>query len=175
MRTLAHALIHRRYIEKGLTTRFITLPLPESGLPQNIVQEGQPVTLDILAGRPVNLELEQQGMSVDLCFDGPPVRCTFPWQAVLATQDASGELVQTTVVTVATVMEDNSLLAQPPTEGGAPESSVEADAAVPRVSVLEGGGKNERSDHSASTGGDKKRARPRLQLVESKDIDEPPN
>jgi hypothetical protein len=116
MRTLAHALIQRRYVERGETTRIVVLPVPDCGLPQRLVDGGQPVPLDILAGRPTNLVLDDDGISVDLCFGGPAVRCRFPWEAVMAVQgaddadvDVSGKLLQTLVVTVATVMEDHSV------------------------------------------------------------------
>ncbi len=109
MKTLAHTLIQLRYVEGGATTRFVVLPIPDSGLPRSLVDAGRPVPLDLLTGRPVNLKLDEEGLEADLCFEGPPVHCRFPWEAVVATQDASGELVQTLVVTVATVMEDSSL------------------------------------------------------------------
>jgi stringent starvation protein B len=113
MRTLAHALIHGRYVERGETTRIVVVPMADSGLPQQLVEAATPVPLDILAGRPTNLELGDAGLSVDLCFSGPPVRCSFPWEAVVAVQgpgDGGGvALVQTLVVTVATVMEDHTL------------------------------------------------------------------
>jgi stringent starvation protein B len=120
MRTLAHALIHRRYVEQGETTRIVVLPVPDCGLPQRLVDAAQPVPLDILAGRPTNLVLDDDGVSVDLCFGGPAVRCRFPWEAVMAVQGAdtadagvdvgaSAKLLQTLVVTVATVMEDHTI------------------------------------------------------------------
>jgi hypothetical protein len=158
MRTLAHALIQRRYVEKGMTTRFITLPIPDSGLPQTLVQAGQPVTLDILAGRPVNLELSDAGLSVDLCFSGPPQRCQLPWQAILATQDLSGDLVQTTVVTVATVMEDNSLVAaQPPEEMVRTQKKLE-EVSAPPIAIVKGGKPSQAQVKPA-------RSRPKLHLV----------
>lgn len=120
MRTLAHAMILRRYVERGETTRIVVLPVPDCGLPQRLVDAGQPVPLDILAGRPTNLLLDDDGVSVDLCFGGPAVRCRFPWEAVMAVQGleeegggpdpgVSGKLLQTLIVTVATVMEDHSI------------------------------------------------------------------
>ena len=158
MRTLAHALIQRRYVEKGMTTRFITLPIPDSGLPQSLVEAGQPVTLDILAGRPVNLELSDAGLSVDLCFDGPSQRCQLPWEALLAVQDLSDDLVQTTVVTVATIMENGALVAaQPPEEMVRTQKELE-EASTPPIAILEGG--KEKSAHARTAPG-----RPRLHLV----------
>jgi len=167
MRTLAHALIQRRYVEKGMTTRFITLPIPDSGLPQSLVEAGQPVTLDILAGRPVNLELSDAGLRVDLCFSGPPQRCRLPWHAILATQDLSGDLVQTTVVTVATVMEDSSLVAAQPPEELLSEKGKGEEASTPPIAVL-GGGRPPRAS------GEPSQRRPKLRLVSSATDDEPP-
>jgi len=109
MHTLARNLIHDRYVEKGETTRIVVLPLPQSGLPSQLVEAKQPVPLDLLADRPVNLQLTDEGMAADLCFAGPPQRCYFPWETVIAVQDSTGELIQTVVVAMALVMEDNSL------------------------------------------------------------------
>jgi len=129
MRTKAHAIIQRRYVEQGNTTRFVVLPLPGGGLPADLVDGAQPVTLDLLAGRPVNLELDDEGLSADLCFGGPPTRCSFPWESVVAVQDSSGQLVPTLVVTVAMVMEDDTVEAA--TGAAGPDSP---------MTVLEGGG-----------------------------------
>ncbi len=109
MRTKAHALIQRRYIEKGNTTRIVVLPLIDSGLPEELVHAGQPIPLDLLAGRPVNLALYETSLEADLCFGGSPIRCTFPWTAVIAAQDEWGNLEQTLTMTVAVRMEDDSL------------------------------------------------------------------
>lgn len=109
MRTMARALITRRYVEQGNTTRIVVLPLAESGLPQSLVETGHPVPIDLLAGRPVNLDMDEEGLSADLCFAGPPVRCNFPWEAILAVQSPQGDIVQTLVVTIAMVMEDESV------------------------------------------------------------------
>ena len=136
MRTLAHQLVEKRYVELGETTRIVVLPLTETGLPQHLVDPGQPVPLDLLAGRPVNLVLDEEGLSADLCFQGPPVRCRFPWEAVIAVQDPSGNLVQTLVVTVATVMADESIK---PTS---PENlmTLLSNPHSPSVAVIDGGG-----------------------------------
>ena len=107
---LARKLIQERYVENGSTTQVVVAPLPDSGLPGSFLEAGQPVRLDILAGRPVNLALDNQGFSADLCFSGPPVTCRFPWTAVLAVQTPEGSLAKTLVVTMAMVMGDGSLM-----------------------------------------------------------------
>lgn len=163
MKTMAQALIERRYVQQGRTTRVVVLPLPDSGMPQELVEAGQPVPLDLLSGRPVNLELDEQGLEANLCFAGPPVRCSFPWEAVIAAQDLSDELVQTLVVTVAAVMEDGSLR---PTEGEppsdeAPEQASGQPRGVPSMALLDGKGQ------AASAPEPPQKPRPQLQLVSS--------
>ena len=162
MKTLAQALIERRYLEQGRTTRVVVLPLPHSGLPEELIEAGQPVSLDILSGRPVNLHLDREGLAVDLCFTGPPVRCSFPWEAVVAAQSPTDDLIQTLVVTVASVMEDGSLQptkAQLPDEDEAPAEQTN----TPAMAVLKGEGKGpaRRVRHQ----------RPRLQLVSTSSRD----
>ncbi len=139
MQPLAHRLIRQRYLERGATTRIVVLPLPGSGLPPALVEAGKPIPLDLLAGRPVNLELDDQGLSADLCFAGPPVRCRLPWSAVAAVQGADGELVETMTLAVALIMEDGSLsLAQLDEECGAEAPATPLPAAPPRMVAIKG-------------------------------------
>jgi hypothetical protein len=114
VRTLAESLIRRRYIDRGDTTKIIVVPVPGCGLPDQFIEAGIPVPIDLLAGRPINIDMDNDGIGVDLCFNGPPARCRFPWWSVLLVQDVSGKPVQTQVVTVAMVMEDGSRVPIPP-------------------------------------------------------------
>ena len=162
MRTLAHSLVERRYVEQGKTTRIVVVPHRESGLPDSLIEAAQPVPLDLLAGRPVNLELDDQGLSADICFAGPPVRCSFPWESVVAVQDGSGSLVQTLIVTVATVMEDRSVrpvaqehLLELVIRDGDP---ADADRSGPAMEVLSGGGRKDTEQRA--------KRRPKLAVVE---------
>lgn len=124
LRPKARALIQRRYVERGATTRIVVAPMPGSGLPGDLIEKALPVPLDLLTGRPVNLELSDEGLEADLCFGGPPVRCTLPWSAVLAVQeDAGEELEQTLVVTLALRMEDDSLVPVRPLDAEEPEGA----------------------------------------------------
>jgi hypothetical protein len=164
MRTLAHALIQKRFVEKGDTTRLIVLPVPESGLPDTLVEAGQPVTLDLLSGRPVNLTLGEKGLEADLCFAGPPVHCTFPWEAVLATQDTSGTLVQTMVVTIATVMEDSSLQATEPMAEETASMVSNPSTTPPKMALIKNGDSEEATQEQ-----EQERKRPSLRVVPSPD------
>lgn len=144
MKTKAHALVQRRYVDRGKTTRIVVLPAPGTGLPAGLLEGGRPVPLDLLAGRPVNLHLDDEGMSVDLCFDGPPTRCTLPWATVVAVQsEESEELVQTLAVTVAVRMEDDSLRPVGTAEDAQPfepeEPAPKTPSGPPVLRVLDGG------------------------------------
>lgn len=170
MRTLAHALIHRRYVERGETTRIVVLPVPGCGLPQRLVDAAQPVPLDLLAGRPTNLVLDDDGISVDLCFGGPAARCRFPWEAVMAVQGAedeaggpdtgvAGKLLQTLIVTVATVMEDHSIR----------PASAEHFASLAGAAESPAPGSSPPPDHSHTPRGPRPRGgRPRFQVITGK-------
>lgn len=166
MRPLAQAQVQQRFVERGETTRIVVMPLPDSGLPMHLIEAGQPVPLDLLAGKPVRLELDETGLAADLCFQGPPVRCTFPWESVIAVQDTTGSLIQTLVVTVAMVMEDRSIKPSSPgrietllpnTVAG---TSLDGGTERPHISVLDGSGKrgSETQPHK----------RPQLELINGK-------
>lgn len=164
MRTLAHALVQQRFVDRGETTRIVVMPLPDSGLPNHLIKAGQPVPLDLLAGKPVHLELDDIELGADLCFQGPPIRCTFPWESVIAVQDKSGTLIQTLVVTVATVMEDKSI--QPSSrdrlESLLPNAvsfeSIDGGTERPHISVLDGSG--------AKSSETQPRKKPKLELID---------
>lgn len=133
---LALELIRVRYVENRATTRVVVAPLPGSGLPAALVEAGQPVMLDLLAGRPVNLELDETGLSADLCFTGPPVRCRFPWTAVLAVQTPEGTLAQTLVVTMSMVMEDGSLIDLPGEPNKSATTPARTEDTKPRLRLV---------------------------------------
>jgi len=128
MKTKAQSLITLRYVERGETTRIVVLPTERSGVPKAHVDAGKPLPLDLLAGRPINLELDDDGLSAELCFEGPPIRCEFPWASVVAVQGDDGSLVPTVVVTMAVKMEDESLV---PVEHGTNEPEPELPDSAP--------------------------------------------
>ncbi len=133
---LARTLIHDFYDEKGVTTQIVVAPLPDCGLPDSLVEAGQPIRLDLLSGRPVNLVLDDTGLSADLCFQGPPVSCRFPWASVLAVRDPSGSLVKTMVVTMAMVMDDGSLETVAEVAGDENPTQPEREGEAPRLRIV---------------------------------------
>jgi hypothetical protein len=138
MNPLARKLIQQRYLDRGTSTRMVVLPLPGCGLPEGLVDAAQPVTLDLLVGRPVNLELDDESLWADLCFSGPPVRCCFPWSGIAAVQGPDDTLVETLAVAIAVVMEDGGLSLASPLPTDLPESTAPAEEPTPQMVAIPG-------------------------------------
>lgn len=47
------------------------------------------IPIDVLPNRPLNLEFDEDSMSIDLCFMGPPQRCRFRWDDIVAVSQKS--------------------------------------------------------------------------------------
>lgn len=83
MRPLAQKLIEDQYIKRGNTVRILVIPAIGSNLPEYLIEKGEPVGLDLLSNRPINLKMNENGIEADLCFNGPPVTCLISWSHIL--------------------------------------------------------------------------------------------
>lgn len=80
--------------------------LPKTFNPMSIIP------IDVLPERPLNLEFDDNGMSIDLCFGAPPQRCTFGWEDIIAVSNRTDgkeylKPCQTTIKYLIYVDEDN--------------------------------------------------------------------
>lgn len=111
-RPLAWKLIEKRYIKKGKTTKIAVLPIPNTGLPEELTNKNKAVVLKIRAGRPVNLQMTENGISGEWCFNHNPITklCSFPWHAILFVQSPIEEdaYILTTYSSLVMMMEDGS-------------------------------------------------------------------
>ncbi len=106
MRTLAQKVIEEAYVKRGLTVRLLILPAAETNLPEYLVREEQPVTIDLLANRPINLVMDNAGLKADLCFEGPPIRCEFGWHHILMVA-CEDQITPTTILVPKVLMEND--------------------------------------------------------------------
>ena len=105
MKTLARKLIEEIYIKQGLSLRIVVVPRVESGIPSHILNQfPRGVPLDLMPNRPLCVFVDDEAISMDLCFDGPPSRCVFKWSDIIAV----GE-VMTTIPWPSVLMEDGTL------------------------------------------------------------------
>ena len=54
-------------------------------------QNVHPILIDLDAGKPLNLEFSETGLSVDLEFQGQTSRCFFPYRYIVTVLDAGAE------------------------------------------------------------------------------------
>lgn len=84
-KTYFQKFVEEHYIQNREKVRFIVNVLDSELLkffPKGY-RLGDNIPLDILPNRPMNLEFNEHEFAIDLCFDGPPVKCVIPYVDII--------------------------------------------------------------------------------------------
>lgn len=111
MKTFVQQFIEDHYFENE---EFVILAVScraGQGVPEVLTKMAHPVAMHMIPNRPLNVQFSENSVSMDLCFDAPPVTCTFNWDDIIAIGTDVDSMVPVTCgVVLVRLHDDKSLL-----------------------------------------------------------------
>jgi len=109
-KTYVQSFVEEHFSKRGETVFLAVICREGQGLPSSFLENKHPIMFNMLGGRPLNVLFENDTISMDLCFSGPPQTCTFKWEDIIAIGLDAKAMYPCTAVAALVRTEDDGVL-----------------------------------------------------------------